>query len=93
MKRIFIYCINFYRNRLSRLKSKPCCKYYPSCSEYALKAYNTHGFFKATALSVWRILRCNPWSMGGVDYVPGTPERAEWNAKQLLDNKTNNKTN
>ena len=74
MKKIIIACIRFYRKKLSRLKGKPCCKYYPTCSEYALCAFETCGFFRASGLSLWRILRCNPWSMGGVDYVPGTAD-------------------
>ena len=72
MKKLCIACIKFYRSHLSRLKGKPTCKYYPTCSEYALTAFETHGFFKGGLLSVYRILRCNPWSSGGVDYVPET---------------------
>jgi putative membrane protein insertion efficiency factor len=45
------------------------CKYHPSCSQYALDAYRELGFFKGTVLAVWRLLRCNPWSRGGVDYA------------------------
>lgn len=48
----------------------PRCKYYPTCSAYAIQALEKHGFIKGTILAVWRILRCNPWSRGGVDYVP-----------------------
>ena len=48
----------------------PRCKYYPTCSAYALEAYRKHGLIKGTVLSTWRLLRCNPWSLGGVDYVP-----------------------
>ncbi len=44
------------------------CKYYPSCSEYALECFRKYSFFKALAKSCWRILRCNPWSHGGVDH-------------------------
>lgn len=87
-----MFLIRFYRNRLSHLKRRPCCKYYPSCSEYALTAYGTHGFFKATALTVWRLLRCNPWSMGGVDYVPGTPERIDFLARKNDMRNANEKT-
>ena len=46
----------------------PRCKYYPSCSNYAItaiKRYKVKGVFMA----VWRLMRCNPWSLGGVDYV------------------------
>ncbi len=46
------------------------CKYYPTCSAYALTAIRRHGIFYGGALAVWRILRCNPWSKGGIDYVP-----------------------
>ncbi len=46
------------------------CRYYPSCSAYARKAINRHGAGKGTLLASWRILRCNPWSGGGVDPVP-----------------------
>jgi putative membrane protein insertion efficiency factor len=46
----------------------PRCKYYPSCSSYAVTAIETYGV-KGIAMSAWRLLRCNPWSHGGVDYV------------------------
>jgi uncharacterized protein len=45
------------------------CKYHPSCSQYAIDAFREFGFFKGTVLAVWRLLRCNPWSRGGVDYA------------------------
>ena len=46
------------------------CKYYPSCSCYAMTAYEKHGLLLGTVLTAWRLLRCNPWSMGGIDEVP-----------------------
>jgi putative membrane protein insertion efficiency factor len=46
------------------------CKYYPSCSNYAIDALRIHGPVKGTGLAVWRVLRCNPFSDGGVDFVP-----------------------
>ena len=46
----------------------PRCKYYPSCSSYAVSAIEAYGV-KGVAMSVWRLLRCNPWSHGGVDYA------------------------
>jgi uncharacterized protein len=46
----------------------PRCKYYPSCSSYAVSAIEVYGV-KGVAMSAWRLLRCNPWSHGGVDYV------------------------
>ena len=54
------------------------CKYYPSCSAYGLEALQVHGAFRGSAYTVWRILRCNPWSHGGYDPVPGTPAALEW---------------
>jgi putative membrane protein insertion efficiency factor len=48
----------------------PSCKYYPSCSAYAVTALRRHGFMRGSRLAVWRLLRCNPWSEGGVDHVP-----------------------
>lgn len=48
----------------------PTCRYYPSCSQYAIDALTTHGPLRGTGLAVWRLLRCNPWSAGGVDHVP-----------------------
>ena len=45
------------------------CKYYPSCSEYAVQAVRSYGVFRGIVLAAWRLLRCNPWSHGGVDFV------------------------
>jgi putative membrane protein insertion efficiency factor len=47
---------------------EPRCKYYPSCSNYAATAIRRYGF-KGLLMSIWRVLRCNPWSEGGLDYV------------------------
>ncbi len=70
MKKVCIKMIRFYQKYLSPLKRHPSCKYVPTCSQYAIEAYEKYGFFKGTALSVWRILRCNPFSKGGYDPVP-----------------------
>jgi putative membrane protein insertion efficiency factor len=48
----------------------PTCKFYPSCSQYAVIAVQRHGAVRGTALAAWRLLRCNPWNLGGVDDVP-----------------------
>jgi len=45
------------------------CKYYPSCSQYALDALREYGLVKGSILAGWRLLRCNPWSHGGVDHA------------------------
>jgi hypothetical protein len=43
------------------------CKYHPSCSQYAIDAFREHGLLRGAVLAGWRLLRCNPWSRGGVD--------------------------
>ena len=45
------------------------CKYHPSCSQYAIDALREHGLVRGSLLAGWRLLRCNPWSHGGVDHV------------------------
>jgi putative membrane protein insertion efficiency factor len=64
----FILLIKFYRKCISPLK-KPCCRFYPTCSTYALQAVEKFGI-KGVLLAVWRVLRCNPFCEGGVDKVP-----------------------
>lgn len=67
----FVWFMLAYRRVISPLYG-PVCKYYPSCSQYALDAFRIHGAVKGFAMSAWRVLRCNPWSSGGVDHVPGS---------------------
>jgi len=45
------------------------CKYHPSCSQYALDAFHEYGLARGFVLAAWLLLRCNPWSHGGVDYA------------------------
>ena len=47
----------------------PSCRYWPSCSEYMLQAIQKHGVLKGGLSGAWRIIRCNPWSKGGIDPV------------------------
>jgi putative membrane protein insertion efficiency factor len=68
IKRSLIAVINFYRNYLSGYKLR-CCRYYPSCSEYAVEAIEKKGALKGLLLSAFRIIRCNPFSKGGYDPV------------------------
>lgn len=70
IKKIEIFLIRFYQINISPLKRYTHCKYIPCCSSYALEAIKKHGCIKGTALAVWRILRCNPFSRGGYDPVP-----------------------
>ena len=60
--------IRAYRVAVSPLLG-PRCKYHPSCSQYALDALREFGVLRGLALAGWRLLRCNPWSHGGVDYA------------------------
>ena len=69
MKKIMISIIKFYKKHISIFfeKSGVKCKFYPTCSEYAIQAYEKYGFIKGTFLSIKRILKCNPFSKGGYD--------------------------
>jgi uncharacterized protein len=71
---ILIGGIRGYQRFISPL-SGPKCRYYPSCSAYALGAVRTHGPVKGLLLAVGRVVRCNPWSPGGIDHVP---ENGTW---------------
>ena len=66
MRKILISIINFYRKHLSPLK-KPCCRFYPTCSEYALQAVTKYGAAKGSYLAGKRILKCHPFHKGGYD--------------------------
>lgn len=72
----FLGVIKAYRTVISPL-SQPKCKFYPTCSTYALEAVHTHGGIKGIMLATHRIFRCHPWSLGGIDYVP---RKGEWKA-------------
>ena len=69
MKKIMIKFINFYQKNISIFFNKNGikCKFYPTCSEYSKQAYEKYNFFKATVLTIKRILKCNPFSKGGYD--------------------------
>ena len=73
MKRFVLWCIRLYRQRLSGIKRKPCCRYFPTCSDYTLTAVERYGAARGGAMAAWRILRCNPLSKGGYDPVPEDP--------------------
>ena len=69
MKRLLIAMIRFYRRRISPL-TPPCCRFIPTCSQYALEAIEKYGALKGGWLAFRRILRCNPFHKGGYDPVP-----------------------
>jgi putative membrane protein insertion efficiency factor len=58
------------------------CRFYPSCSAYALEAISRHGALRGTALAVWRLLRCHPFHPGGYDPVPRAPVRSLGRARR-----------
>lgn len=68
-KRFFLILIRGYQRFISPL-FPPSCRYYPSCSSYMLEALKVHGTFKGLVMGIARILRCNPFAKGGIDYVP-----------------------
>ena len=70
MKRFLISIIKFYKKYISCLKGGPTCRFTPTCSTYAIEALEKHGVIKGLILTIWRILRCNPFSKGGYDPVP-----------------------
>ncbi|MCL5267293.1 MAG: membrane protein insertion efficiency factor YidD [Bacteroidetes bacterium] len=63
-----VLLIGLYKKFVSPL-FPPSCRFYPSCSTYSIEAFRKHGFFKGLFMSVWRILRCNPFNKGGFDPV------------------------
>jgi len=68
MKRLVVWIILFYRKVISPYKS-PCCRFVPTCSEYAIAAVEKYGVGKGLLLAVKRILKCHPFHEGGYDPV------------------------
>ena len=68
-KTILLFLIRFYRRRISPL-FPPCCRFYPTCSAYALEAVTRYGALKGGWLALRRILKCHPFHPGGYDPVP-----------------------
>ncbi len=69
MKRFCILLIRAYQKTISPFLG-PCCRFYPSCSEYAIEAIQKYGCFKGLLLTLKRILTCFPWHPGGYDPLP-----------------------
>lgn len=69
MKRLLLWLIRTYQREISPHRT-PCCRFTPTCSQYALEAVEKYGAFKGFFLALWRILRCNPFCKGGYDPVP-----------------------
>lgn len=68
MRTVVVAPIRLYRRFISPALPRHC-KYHPTCSEYAVEAVRTYGVLRGLVLAAWRLLRCNPWSHGGVDPV------------------------
>lgn len=73
MKKAPMALIRFYQQAISPYKY-PSCRYLPSCSEYGYEAISRFGALKGGWLTLWRLLRCHPWSQGGFEPVPSSPE-------------------
>jgi putative membrane protein insertion efficiency factor len=69
VKLIGIGLVHVWRWTFGLLVPRGTCKYHPSCSQYAIDAFREFGLVRGGILSGWRLLRCNPWSHGGVDYA------------------------
>ena len=85
MRRLVTTPIKIYQKWISPMFG-PRCKYYPSCSSYAVTAIENYGV-KGVGMSLWRLVSGNPWSHGGVDYVPMKED------KNLNQNKAKNNAN
>ena len=70
MRHLFLKMIRFYQRRISPYRSA-CCRFTPTCSQYAYEAIHKYGAFKGIMLALWRLLRCNPFCKGSpYDPVP-----------------------
>ncbi|WP_020616816.1 membrane protein insertion efficiency factor YidD [Paenibacillus daejeonensis] len=77
MRQLLKMPVLFYRKVISPLKP-PTCRFYPTCSAYALEALETHGAARGSWLTVKRLCKCHPFHPGGIDHVPPRgPERTE----------------
>jgi len=74
MRALAILLIRAYQWTVSPLLG-PRCRFYPSCSHYALTAIERFGIVRGVGLGLWRVLRCSPWNLGGYDPVPGCGHR------------------
>ena len=75
MKAVLLFLVRFYRKNISPSRP-PCCRFIPTCSQYALEAIQVHGAVKGGLLSVWRILRCHPFHKEkGFIYDPVPPKK------------------
>ena len=69
MRHVGIALVQAWRHTFGLLTPAGTCKYHPSCSQYAIDAFRELGLGRGAIVAGWRLLRCNPWSHGGVDHV------------------------
>ena len=79
--RVFLAGVRFYQRWVSPALPRRC-RYYPTCSAYAVEAVQVHGVVKGIVLTLWRMMRCNPLTRGGVDHVP---EPGQWHYRYPHD--------
>ncbi len=87
MKYLMIGLVRLYQKVISPIKPS-CCRFTPTCSAYAIEAFKKRGFFVGLILTVWRILRCNPFGKGGYDPVPTKGFRNPKRAESIEDDQT-----
>ncbi len=73
LARPLVWAIRFYQIAISPMRP-PTCRFYPSCSAYAVTALQRFGLLRGSWLAARRLLRCHPWNPGGVDHVPDAPD-------------------
>ncbi|MBE3587891.1 MAG: membrane protein insertion efficiency factor YidD [Thermoanaerobacteraceae bacterium] len=66
MRKVIILLLRFYQKHISPLKG-PSCRFYPTCSEYAVQAVGRYGVVRGSLRAMWRLLRCHPFNPGGYD--------------------------
>jgi putative membrane protein insertion efficiency factor len=81
LRMLLLGLVQLYRRTLGPLFAGRC-RFYPSCSNYALESLQVHGALKGLVLASWRLLRCTPLSPGGLDPVP---PRGAWRAPRAAD--------
>jgi len=71
MKALLLFLVRAYQLGVSPFLGSQNCRFYPTCSNYAMEAIRAHGAWKGSALAAKRLCKCHPWHPGGVDPVPG----------------------
>ena len=72
MKKLLLWLIRFYRKRISPMKP-PCCRFIPTCSQYAIEALEKHGAAKGSWLALKRVLKCHPFHKRDYDFYDPVP--------------------